>query len=548
MSQRSGLVNGVQWCAAWLGLWVATACAPAQPRLTSAVPAVPPELPEAPFKRIDEWRFVDLEAPLTPAEIQLERQFERVFSNARYSPEYTCLAREDGNFYEATGGRPEEFLGEQMAGRCRTPTSGDWYNRTYFSDGTILDSPLSEVTLTDISTRFAAVLTPFTVFGVSARYKGPNMVVTVETASPEATIRISEPDANHNVRVSGEVSGEFIRANALINQGEAGSALCQEDEAVDLPKYAFTCAMAPGDAEAWVSVSATNAHHWEAPLGELPAHRAGWVPPQTYHRIRKPLPKQGDTRTALVTAINETRQKIGRRPLSFAAEQSAFMQASYEQAFELNARGDWLGDTQQRKQMLRGERVSGAVTRGNIASGIAFDGDAADWLAYRLLFPISRYTLMTGDADAIAIATHADPAVGFGAAAVVYRVLTPERDAALSDALAASIAQARKGRPTQRIENPHELEVTARQLAEGSQSLSELYAALVRSNMAAKGTRYMAGLYVPLGGEPPLSRIAPLLDINSLTYGIVVAHVTEASTGWAHPVAFVWFLTERSPP
>src|SRR5262249_7171055 len=156
------------------------------------------------------------------------------------------------------------------------------------------------------------------------------------------------------------------------------------------------------------------------PLVELPAHQAGWVAPTEYHRKRLALPGQVDTRTALVTAINDLRRKIGRQPLHLAAEQSTFMQPIYEQAFKLNAAGDWVGDTPMRRKMVKGDRVNGAVSFGQIASGIAFDGDAADWLAYRLLFPIARDTLMTDSGDEIAIATHGDPAIGFGAAAVVY--------------------------------------------------------------------------------------------------------------------------------
>jgi hypothetical protein len=512
------------------------------------VPSAPVELadlPEAGFKRVGEWRFVDLESPMTTVELQLKRHFERVFAKSQFSPEYTCLAREDGNFYEQYAARPEEYLGEQMAGRCRAPTASDWHNRTYFSDGTILDSPLSEATLTDITDRFAPLLRPFTVFGVSARYNGPNMVVTIETAAPEATIQISEPDADCNVRVSGEVFGEFVRVNAVINQGEAGSAFCKQDDDVDLPKYAFTCSMAPDDDEAWISLSGSDAQHWEVPLVELPAHRAGWIPPKEYHRVRKPLPAQVDTRTALVTAINDLRRKIGRKPLLDAAAQSAFMQTIYQQAFKLNSAGDWTGDTQQRKQMLRGDRVSGVVSWGNVASGIAFDGDAADWLAYRLLFPINRITLMAPDAEAIAIAMQGDPAVGFGAAAVVYQLLSPEREAALGEALATSITKARKGQRTRRLENPEELDATARQVAGGSQPPSALSSTLARLNLLAKGPRYMAGFFVPLDGSPLPSSIALLLDAKELAYGIVVTHMTDPSSGWSRAMAFVWFLTDR---
>jgi hypothetical protein len=178
---------------------------------------------------------------------------------------------------------------------------------------------------------------------------------------------------------------------------------------------------------------------------------------------------------------------------------------------------------------------------------LALDGDAADWLDFHLLFPMDRYRLMQDGLDEIAIATHGDPAVGFGAAALVYRLLTPAREAELGNELAESIAEARKGRPTQRLENPPELEATALEIAKGRQPHKAFSATLMRLNIGSKNSRYLAGLVFPLDGGPPLSPVAPLRNAKALTYGIVVTHVTEPSSGWARPMAFVWFVTERPP-
>ena len=487
-----------------------------------------------------------MNAPLTPVEQQLKQQFERLFPNAQYSPEYTCSAREDGNFYDKYAARPEEWLAEQMAGRCGTPTASNWSTRVYFSDGTILDSPLSDAMLNEISTHFAEALTGVSVFGVTARYTGPNMLVTVETASPEATIHISEADSDRNVLVQGEVFGDFEQAQAIINQGEAGSADCDPDEDVKWPKYAFKCTMAPGDDEAWVSLLASGQSRWESPLVELPARRAGWVPPTEYHRIALELPRQVDTPTALVTAINDLRAKLGRRPLHLATEQSAFMQPIYDRAFVLNADGDWTGDTSMRKQMLKGDRVKGAVSWGRIASGIAYDGNAADWLAYRMLFPVARDTLMDASIDEIAIATHGDPKVGFGAAAVVYTLVTPAREAAMADVLAETIENERKSRPTKRLDNPPELVTVAREVARGRQPIDALSIALTQLNLSTRRSQYLTGVFLQFGSDgPSATRLAPLLAAKSLSYGIVMTHVAEPNYGWVTPVAFIWFVTDR---
>jgi hypothetical protein len=143
MTRRFGLVRRMPRSALVFMLYVSS-CATAQHRAIPPATREAGELPEAHFKRVDEWRFVDPETPSSPVEQQLKRQFERVFANAQFSTAYTCLAREDGNFYDKYRARPEEWLGEQMAGRCATPTASNWSTRLYFSDGTMLDSPLSD--------------------------------------------------------------------------------------------------------------------------------------------------------------------------------------------------------------------------------------------------------------------------------------------------------------------------------------------------------------------------------------------------------------------
>src|SRR5260370_5038689 len=170
-----GLSQRMRRCATCLPICVASSCAPAKPHAVPPTAAAPPASPEIPFKRVDEWRFVDLALPPTPVEQQLKRQFERVFANAQYSPEYLCVAREDANFFEKHAARPEEWLGEQIMGRCGAPTAGNTTSRIYYSDGTILDSPLSDVVLNDISTKLSADLTASTGFEVPARAIGPNL-------------------------------------------------------------------------------------------------------------------------------------------------------------------------------------------------------------------------------------------------------------------------------------------------------------------------------------------------------------------------------------
>jgi hypothetical protein len=519
----------------------AAACGPVKPH-AAAPEAAPADLLSLVFKRVDEWQFVDLDAPLTSVEQQLKRQFERVFTNAQHSHPYQCFAREQASFYEKHAALPDQNLGMEMLGRCGAPSAGRLGFRIYHSDGTLLDSPLSDANLSDMSQKLVDGLPPFTTFGVTARPFGPNALVMIHTASPEATIHVGEPDEARNVLVQGEVLSDFDRAFATINQGISRTASCEPDD-VPWPQYRFRCPMAAGDAEAWITLSATADESWETSLLHVSAHRAGWTPPAGYRRAILDLPAQVDTRKALLVTINDLRAQQGKHALEFAAEQSHFMAPLYERMFRT-----WFEDNfALQAQLIRGERVRGHVSWGGIAAGIAFDGDATDWLTWHLKHPLSRATFMSDIADQLALTTHGEPSVGFGGAAVVYRVLTPERDSALSDALAASISKLRGKRATKRVESPPELEALVDEIAQGAEPATALDAALRRANLATMRSHYLAGAFLPLPAKGLDSLPSTLRDPQELTYGIVVVHVNDAASGWYTPVAVVWFHSEPPP-
>jgi hypothetical protein len=520
-----------------------SACGPVRPRAETPPAAQLPDTVDVGFKRVDDWTFVDLELPLTSVEQQLKRRFERIFSNARHSSAYQCLAREKANFYEKHSAFPDQNLGMDMMGRCRAPIPGQFGFRIYYADGTLLDSPLSDAYLADMSRKLVEGLPPFTAFGVAARSLGPNVLVVLETAKPEATINLGEPDASGNVVIEGEVVGYFESANVTINQGVAGSASCERADDVEWPKYRFQCAMAPGDTEAWVTLSGFGPDGWETLLSSLSVHDAGWVPPSRYQRAAPALPEHVDTRQALLSAINHLRVEQGKRALDPAPEQSDFIAPIYERMFLRWAEGD----LPLRAQLLRGEHVSGHVGWGRVATGIAFDGDASDWLVWSLKSPVNRATLMSDAFNQVAIATHGDPSVGFGAVAAVYRVLTDENDTALGEALAASIATHRGKLKTTRLDNPPELEALAEQIAAGAPPRKALEAALQRANFSSRGSRYVDGFFVPLS-DKGLDSLPPLLgDPKELSYGTVVVHLPDATSGWYTPVAVIWYTTLPPP-
>ena len=524
---------------------MAAGCAPAKPKVVVPEPVEK----EATFERVDAWQHVDLARPSTIVEQQLKRSFEKAFASAQYSKAYTCLARERASFFERYRGYPNEELEQTMLGRCGVGVVGKSTRRTYFSDGTLLDGPLSDETLADIVQKLPQGLPAFTVFGVSARYDGPNALLWLETATPNATMYVGEPDEERDVRVHGEVLGEFSQASAVINQGAVGVADCEPDYTEPWPKYAFTCPMALGDDEAWISLLATSVGAVsETVLVDLPAHATGWTPPREYHRHSVALPDAVDARSALFTSINAMRQKAGSPALRLAEEESRRIQAIYHQQFVRNAAGDWT-NLRFLLDALRGERIGAAVSWGRLANGIAFDGDASDWLAYQLMLPTPRATLMTEMVDEIAIATDGDPGVGFAAAAAVYQLLTPERERELAERVSADLVKARRGNATERLVNPPELEDIAREVASGAKPLEALSTALLSVKLELDSGERLTCIFLPLyARKPDFKLVAPLLAAERLRYGVVITHVTEPSYGWANPTAMVWFVTEQPLP
>ena len=164
----------------------------------------------------------------------------------------------------------------------------------------------------------------------------------------------------------------------------------------------------------------------------------------------------------------------------------------------MDAAGDWKHDNALRSEMLKGRAVHGPIWWGRTAVGIAFGGDAADWLAFRLESPIFRETLMDPLADQIGLAVHGDPAVGFGAAAVTYSLFTPQREQLFADDIAQRIAESRCKLPTHRVANPPEFEKVARGIAAGEPPEHAFAPVLTRLNLASRGLQYLDGVFLNL--------------------------------------------------
>jgi hypothetical protein len=438
----------------------------------------------------------------------------------------------------------------QMMGRCGVVDASGWSSLDVYSDGTVLDGPMPDELLANLFGTLTRGLPPFSSFGITARYVGPNALVLLQLGSPKAALRVDLADEDGNFRIEGHLLADFREVRALVNHGELGTDRCDPDPALKLPLFAFTCRLAVGDDEAWVGVSANHGGAtWEQPLGELLARRRGTEVPDEYQRIVRSLPVQIDTQSALLASINEARAKLGRRPLKLAFEQSKALQPAYERTFRMNAAGNWTDDLDLRAEALKGRAVQGAVAWGQIVSGIAFDGDAGGWLSYQLERPGSREALMAINANQVAFAVSGSPGVGFGAAAVVYTLFTPELEVTMADRLANALASARGELKTRRLEDPPEFEKAAQEIALAGATPEEAFrAALTGANFGAGRTGQLDGfvLRIPWSWDD-LELPDELIEVPELEYGVILTHHFYAGDSWASPVALIWFVAEPAP-
>jgi hypothetical protein len=443
-------------------LWLAISCAAltACGAANTANPVVlDPSSEEARRKivRADTWRFNQMERPPSAAERHLTRALQTELRESEPSDAYMCVAREVAAHLTTYAALPDELLQRWMVGRCGGTNVFYW---TGWSVAALPPGGLhSELPAELVKNLVPGLIGPMPrsrAFGVGAQAVGPYAVFVLALAEPAAMARTQGPDASGNVRVDGKFLQPVEAFRAIINQGRTGTGSCAVDENVALPEFTLVCKMAPTDGEAWIDiVAASPGAFLEAPVAEVLAMR----PDKRSSPYRRPfvrLPPTHDRVQALLAAINALRRRAGIPPLTFEPSQSSVVDAIYPRLFHVQVGIDDVTDEKLRMGLLAGRKVSGIIRSGRICLGIAYAGTAGDWLAARLVQPVSREVLMDPEAEVIALATHSDKAVGFGAAVITYSLFHESHHAPLAEAIYEGLRQERAGhsRSTTRIETP----------------------------------------------------------------------------------------------
>ena len=330
-----------------------------------------------------------------------------------------------------------------------------------------------------------------------------------------------------------------------MNQGATASAWCQPDPGVRVPKYAFTCRLAPGDDEAWIEVlAAQNKGDLIRPTVDILAGR----PAATHADYRKPyvvLPPRQTADQELLDGINALRARAGVAPLHFAAAQSRLVSQIQKATVQIQAEIDDHAEEQIRIELLKGRAVEGPIRTANITLGIAYAGDAGDWLAARMTQPSSRQTLMDPDADLLALAAYGAPNIGFGVSAVTYTLFDGEDEERIARYVSTRIATARGELKSKKIATATELTAAAEEVATGKDRAPvALRAALLKLNRRSKEYFEGVALDMPWDWED-LKVPAELLEQTELEYGVLATHGKNPEDDWHHGVVFIWYRAPR---
>ena len=494
------------------------------------------------------WQFKELDGPKNDLETQLGDAFLRTIEGASSSPEYDCVAREMAAFYARYRASPDELLRRWMVGRCKAPDVFYWNSwLDIYLNGGAISVPFTAPELDAVVPKLITPHPPpkVTSFGVAMRAVDADAVAILVTADPPGTAHASVPDAQGALRIEIGFPQSQYTVRAVMNQGETASVNCQSDPTTDPSRYAFSCQMAASDNETWIEVlAATNRGDLERPTVDILAER----PAATHADYRKPyvvLPPAANTADALLAGINGIRARAGAAPLRLATAQSRAVQEIQKAIFQIQADMDDDADNQVRTELLRGRAVDAPIFSARITLGIAYKGDAGDWLAARMVQPSSRETLMDPDADLLALATHGDPRLGFAVSAATYTLFDEKTEQRIADLMAARITKARGKLKMTRLTPTPDLSAVAGQVAAGAVDPARGFrAALTRMNLKSK--QYFAGeLYVLNSANDAPQFDEEVLQRPGLEYGLLVTHYKRPTDDWHHPVVFIWYATDR---
>jgi hypothetical protein len=275
---------------------------------------------------------------------------------------------------------------------------------------------------------------------------------------------------------------------------------------VELPAFDLTCQMAPDDSQAYISVVASKGRMLEGPVAHVLALR--------------PEPAEARLMSSLY-------------PTAFRAELEYDFESLYRFEDEVHA----------------GRAVVGAIRWSSVMHEIAYAGNASDWLAKMLTLPASRQMLFHPRAESVALMTHVEPTVGFGAAIATYSLFRDSDDTERATLVYEAVQRLRTddGLATSLLETPPELAAAARHVRDDHLAPDEALRAAL-SALNAQSTRTFTGVWfrVPWNADPE-NLPPPLLEAPSLECAIVATHRKPPDHAWGEQIVFVIYTLTGKP-
>jgi hypothetical protein len=367
-----------------------------------------------------------------------------------------CTARELGQFLLVRGKQPPLTLLSFMVARCGAPATEVTH---VYLEGTVPsgvdDAHLLEQWRPQLEPLLSRALAggPATA-GLWFGRQGDRAVVTV-VASPRRVLvaPFSPVETGDRLIFGGEVVGSSDSVSAFANRGTLGFTECDRDPTVALPRFAFSCALDPGDPFAMIEVGARERGRiLEEGVLRVLARRPGQEARQ-WRRIRyaaaRPASSPEDFRIGVSEVLDGVRKKANLHPLVLSKTQSEQVTelVPHVLASSLGLGSSAVSDLAA-LGVLAGWRVGGSVKDASMTSAaLAGPMDAGLWIDTALQEPSGRAALLDPDARVLAVgavASEKPPAVA--AIAATYQLFGEENLTAEAKRYAERVAQARAAR------------------------------------------------------------------------------------------------------
>jgi hypothetical protein len=401
--------------------------------------------------------------PSDPWEGAFQSAVGQAKPTARITRALSCVARQFGRFRLETSADPPADLVRFVAGACGVTVP--WVESRWFSPGVenaATDPRLFEREAHQINAGLLSNLPAGTTevgfwFG-----RGHGRAVAVMT-SATALVRWKQlslvADQSGDVVLAGEYTQPVNHFAAYVNHGRFGVEACPIDPGVSRPRFRIVCSMGHGDPTDWVQLYAVAPHRvLFTPFAQILVRRDGGSPlafPASATVEIRQVSSSDELTGAILEHLNRVRVAARLAPVRLSMAESATAKgvtgAFFGAAF---ARGERDTPANQTRMddialgLLAGWQVEGTIREGFFVSSHApRTRDAGRWLESALTLPFGRVTLLSAEADEIAIGSQVLPGSrGLAALVTAYRHFTANDHRADVERLYERLALARARR------------------------------------------------------------------------------------------------------